>query len=1399
MASRGKIITSYKHIPGGARPTPAPQGTNFGSISPLSAELDAGAGGGSWANTYGGFLPRPMPTYTQGAFGPFSPILPVPVDAPPDADTPRAEPRREEYQVGWNLPVGQPGTEGIKMADFNTLRTLADLYSVARSCIQLRKSEIRGLEWDIVPTSDAAKAMRGDHSQMKDFGERRAKAIKFFRHPDPDYYSWNTWIDAVLEEIFVFDALSILLRPKWAKGKGKGLLGSDLDSLALINGPTIRPLYDIHGSYPRPPAPAYQQYLYGVPRTDLMTMITERDIEMGNLSGAELSQFRGDQLLYMPMVPRRWTPYGFPPIERALIPVMSGLQKQGWQLDYFREGTVPSVYISPGGVNSNMTPNQIRELQDALNAVAGDPAWHHKIIVLPADSKVMPQREAHLADQFDEIVMNQVCMAFDVQPMELGIMPKVSTSVSPGASSQMAKATQSIHERKATKPTLMFLADIMNGILRNIADQDDMKFVFEGLQEEEDEETKTNLVVTQIKSGLRSIDEGREALNLQPWGLPETGDPGWATEQGWAPLTEALEAMRTGWAAGPMFELKPDQQGLQPYESRVGESPESPRSAHQVAAAQSALGQKPDAAQAATGPSPDAAAPGGTPEAVATATANEGKKPKKNGKKDKKPKKDDDTQPPSSGSNGSNGSTPGHSAATSANAESRKSEGSAHPYEVRRKAHTDFHSRMVAGRLNSLVAQYQKGAITEPEALDRGVALMARAYQNVMKVAKRHAKVAMRANKSVMDQYAYDPGEVEGGWDNYSPQNDDFYAESKHLAELQRPYLMGLLKDLANKASAGAMNLMLRIGLYAKSTNAVYNTAYGNEFRDSPNAYSIVWHLGTAEHCQPCVDRDGEEFTFDSLPGYPGTGDFGSELCAGGPNCNCWLEYLQQGGPADTIGVTEIKTADPRAVRSELEALARHLKKGREISTWEPRHITNHALARIAEDIAKGMSVDLAVEAAKSRRVVDLNGQVMIYRVDEDGANRPFPGRDQNAAGSAAGPKPVHNAHDTQTELNMSAGRAPYNPEVPGGTPGISAGGEPPRWAPPEGTSSGDTMSGTTSSRSISGGQDGSMPYRSLSGASTPQFGGAPNAPAADEWPQGGHGTGQPQGDGFHVKSDTASAVYDQMSENFPPEAIEWIKNIRWMGPTEIPPGQFDTSNYDTWATSHQPDKVAKFQKKIRDGENVNPVVVVKGPDHDHVKIIDGHHRFTAYRGLGQPVPAYIGYVPEQDGPWMETHSYQIHQGDHPANKDAVRLAAAGVAVRAKDTGRVLMIQRALGDDEDDAGGKWELPGGRLEEGETPFDAAAREWCEETGLEFPDGEVVGTWLSPNGVYRGYAWLTDHEQDVDHLGEREPDPDGDHMEALAWWDLEQLKNNPAVRQELAETLDLLLGAFSQADE
>jgi len=67
-----------------------------------------------------------------------------------------------------------------------------------------------------------------------------------------------------------------------------------------------------------------------------------------------------------------------------------------------------------------------------------------------------------------------------------------------------------------------------------------------------------------------------------------------------------------------------------------------------------------------------------------------------------------------------------------------------------------------------------------------------------------------------------------------------------------------------------------------------------------------------------------------------------------------------------------------------------------------------------------------------------------------------------------------------------------------------------------------------------------------------------------------------------------------------------------------------------------------------------------------------------------------------------------------------VYVSCAGGVVR-DASGRVLVIRRAHPPDE----GRWSLPGGRVEPGESPAEAAVREIREETGLIVETKALIG--------------------------------------------------------------------------
>jgi hypothetical protein len=131
-----------------------------------------------------------------------------------------------------------------------------------------------------------------------------------------------------------------------------------------------------------------------------------------------------------------------------------------------------------------------------------------------------------------------------------------------------------------------------------------------------------------------------------------------------------------------------------------------------------------------------------------------------------------------------------------------------------------------------------------------------------------------------------------------------------------------------------------------------------------------------------------------------------------------------------------------------------------------------------------------------------------------------------------------------------------------------------------------------------------------------------------------------------------AEHVKNQLRKNYPEKALTWMDSAVWIGPIQIPLDRIDMDDEKSWAAAHQSGAVRRFASQIKAGTGrTDPVVMVQEPGKNKANVVDGHHRTLAYQSLKRPVPAYVGFVPEGDRRWEETHSSQVHQGSDRGNR----------------------------------------------------------------------------------------------------------------------------------------------------
>jgi hypothetical protein len=359
---------------------------------------------------------------------------------------------------------------------FSYMRRMAQVYPVARACINRRIRQITQLEWDIT-TIDEEKEETGYKEQIK--------VIKdFFKRPMGHKTRMREMLTTMVDDVLTVDAISFEYQ-RMRSGQFMYLIPVDPTTIALK--------VTDQGATPEPPDTAYVQII----------------------QGQKIAEFTTDEMLYEFMGNRSSSPYGLAPLESLILQAEAAIRGTLYNLNYFKENNVPEGFITlPEDVASNK--ERVEEWQMWFDAiVAGDDRMTHRLKILPggAEYTAAKKPEDMAFERFELWLLQLTCAIFDVQPQDIGITININKA--------SGETQNDIGKERGLFPLANFLKEIFDDIIQIEFQQPDLQWVWSNINPV-DRKEEVEIAEKEIKMGALGVDEyraeqGREPLGLKPY------------------------------------------------------------------------------------------------------------------------------------------------------------------------------------------------------------------------------------------------------------------------------------------------------------------------------------------------------------------------------------------------------------------------------------------------------------------------------------------------------------------------------------------------------------------------------------------------------------------------------------------------------------------------------------------------------------------------------------------------------------------------------------------------------------------------------------------------------------------------------------------------------------------
>jgi SPP1 gp7 family putative phage head morphogenesis protein len=497
-------------------------------------------------------VPLPVDPRNRNPFGPGDPLSPVAIDGP-RPDTGRPEPRVAEYQVNVNVQLTSD-----RPLDWKILRKAAREVGLIRECIEKRKGHVKPLRWGWVVSDDAVEEQLEEQQVPR--GQRRAqkedveaelrqrlrpeisRLNSWWRTPwSSNQLTFKQWIGLLLEELLVLDA--VVIYPEMT-------YGGQVLNFKIIDGSTIKPLRDVKGEIPQPPYPAFQQILYGFPRGEFTATMVQTATGETVIPGA----YGPDQLYYFRDVVRNETPYGMSAVEQALVEARIWLNRMGWLISEYDDGTGPHTWLVPpqdasSALGEKFTPQKQREWQRAYNdRMAGNTAERQRTQIAPPgfEPHQMTTVEAQYKPEYDMFLIRLIAS-------KLGItMPELNFTEPGGlGSTGYHEGQEDVQERVGTKPAIDIIQTIVTDLGRKYQHAPaELEFRIFGL-DSDDEAAADEVIDQKFRRGSMTLNETRDEQGRPRYDFAEADMPMIVTQRGVIFLEGASETAPPGELVSP--------------------------------------------------------------------------------------------------------------------------------------------------------------------------------------------------------------------------------------------------------------------------------------------------------------------------------------------------------------------------------------------------------------------------------------------------------------------------------------------------------------------------------------------------------------------------------------------------------------------------------------------------------------------------------------------------------------------------------------------------------------------------------------------------------------------------------------------------------------------------------